>query len=405
VSEQLRVLSLATLFPDVSRPNFGIFVEQSLRALARQPGIELTVVAPRGIPPWPLSALARYAPLRALPAREAWHDLNVLRPIFALIPAIGARTNPAAIARAVLRVVRPLHAERPFDVIDAQFFFPDGPAAQLIAHALRLPYSVKARGADISHWAQAPATRATVRAAAQGAAGLLAVAETLKADMIAAGMPGGRISVHYTGVDAARFHPLLRASARAALDLPADAPVMLTVGALIPRKQQALVIAALTHLPADTQYLIAGTGPDEVQLRALALDAGVAERVHLLGSVANAELPTLYAAADVMVLPSRSEGLANAWVEALACGTPLVLGDIPPAHEVIDADDAGRIAAPTATAIADAVRAVLANPPDRSMLSARTHSRFNWDRNGAELAAHLRRCCQRPVRHGSGGGI
>ena len=392
MTDPLRVLSLATLFPDASRPNFGIFVEQSLCALARQPGVELTVVAPRGIPPWPLRKLARYAPLGSLPAQEAWHGLTVLRPAFTLIPGIGARTNPAAIARAVLAVVRPLHAARAFDVIDAQFFFPDGPAAQRVAAALGLPYSVKARGADIAHWAHAPATRAAVRGAAQGATGLLAVAETLKAEMVAAGMPGARISVHYTGVDAARFRPMPRAPARAHRQLPADAPVLLTVGALIPRKQQALVIAALAQLPPETHYVIAGTGPDEVKLRALAIDAGVADRVHLLGSVANADLPGLYAAADVMVLPSLSEGLANAWVEALACGTPLVLGDIPPAHEVLDGADAGVIAAATAEGLAAAVRAVLNAPPDRAALAARTHARFNWDRNGAELAAHLRAC-------------
>src|SRR3546814_16174509 len=51
----LRVLSIATLFPDAARPNFGLFVERSLRSLAAQPGIDLTVVAPVGLPPWPLS--------------------------------------------------------------------------------------------------------------------------------------------------------------------------------------------------------------------------------------------------------------------------------------------------------------------------------------------------------------
>src|SRR3546814_9930995 len=66
----LRVLSIATLFPDAARPNFGLFVERSLRSLAAQPGIDLTVVAPVGLPPWPLSLHPRYRALRRLPRRE-----------------------------------------------------------------------------------------------------------------------------------------------------------------------------------------------------------------------------------------------------------------------------------------------------------------------------------------------
>ncbi|RYD40289.1 MAG: glycosyltransferase family 4 protein, partial [Sphingomonadales bacterium] len=76
----LRVLSIATLFPDAARPNFGLFVERSLRALAAQPGIDLTVAAPVGLPPFPLSLHKRYRALRDLPHSEQWNGLTVLRP-------------------------------------------------------------------------------------------------------------------------------------------------------------------------------------------------------------------------------------------------------------------------------------------------------------------------------------
>lgn len=386
----LHVLSLATLFPDATRPNFGIFVERSLAALSRQPDVDLTIVAPLGIPPWPLSLNRRYAALRSLPAQESWHGLTVLRPRFTLIPRLGARTNAAAIARAVLPIARSLQAQGRLDVIDAQFFHPDGPAAHRLARALGLPFSVKARGADISLWTHRPDTGPPILAAAQAAQGLLAVGEALKADMVAAGMPSTKIRVHHTGVDASRFRPLDRAAARAEWGVEGEAPVILTVGAVIPRKGQALVIDAMRHLPPDTIYLMAGSGDDSRRLTALAAAQGMAARVRLLGPIANDRLPSLYNAADAMVLPSASEGLANAWVEALACGTPLVLSDIPPAHELIDGPDAGRIAAREPTALADALRAVLAAPRNRQALAARTHARFDWDRNGAELAAHLR---------------
>lgn len=386
----LHVLSLATLFPDATRPNFGIFVERSLAALARQPGIDLTIVAPLGIPPWPLSRNRRYAALRHLPREEIWHGLTVLRPRFTLIPRLGARTNAAAIARAVLPIARSLQAEGRLDVIDAQFFHPDGPAAHRLAQQLCVPFSIKARGADISLWAQRADTGPPIRKAAGAAQALLSVGEALKTDMVAAGMQAHKIRVHYTGIDATRFRPLERAAARAEWGIEGDAPVLLTVGAIIPRKGQALVIEAMRLLPPDTIYLMAGGGDDARRLEALAAAQGMTDRVRLLGPIANDKLPSLYNAADLMVLPSASEGLANAWVEALACGTPLVLSDIPPAYELIDGTDAGHIAAREPVALAEAIRAVLATPRDREALAARTHARFNWDRNGAELAAHLR---------------
>ena len=386
MNQPLRILSIATLFPDAARPNFGLFVEKSLRALAAEPGIELTIVAPLGLPPFPLSLHNRYRALRGLPQAEQWNGLTVLRPRFALIPRYGARFNPARVARAVLSAVR----GRAFDVVDAQFFYPDGPAAMRVAAALGLPFSVKARGADISHFGHDPATRSQVIEAGAKAAGLLAVSDGMRRDMAAIGIDAQKVAVHYTGIDTARFHPGDRAAARAALGMD-DAPAILTVGALIPRKGQALVIEALSALPG-VHYWLAGAGEEEAHYRALAREQGVEARVHFLGPVANADLPQLYRAADAVVMPSASEGLANAWVEALACGTPIVISDAGGAAELVTSPVAGRIVARTPRAIAEAVQALLAAPPSPADVASSLGGRFDWGRNGRELAGHLRRC-------------
>lgn len=381
----LRVLSIATLFPDAARPNFGLFVEKSLRALAAQPGIELTVVAPVGLPPFPLSFHRRYRALRDLPLKECWNGVTVHRPRFPLIPRYGARLNPALVARAVLAAVR----GRSFDVVDAQFFYPDGPAAMRVAEALGLAFSIKARGADISHFGHDPATSPQLLASAAKAAGLLAVSDAMRRDMTAIGIDGAKVAVHYTGIDRACFHPGDRAAARTAMGM-GDTPAIATVGALIPRKGQALVIEALPSLPG-VHYWLAGAGDEEARYRARAQKLGVADRVHLMGPIANADLPMLYRAADIVVMPSASEGLANAWVEALACGTPIVISDAGGAAELVTAPIAGRIVERTPQAIADAVQAILAAPPSPADVAATLSGRFDWDRNGRELAEHLRR--------------
>ena len=91
-----------------------------------------------------------------------------------------------------------------------------------------------------------------------------------------------------------------------------------------------------------------------------------------------------------MVLPTANEGLANAWVEALACGTPVVTCDVGGARELINSDIAGRLVARDPHSVATAVNAILANPPPREAVAALA-DRFSWDANAAALAAHYER--------------
>lgn len=392
-----RVLSLATLYPNPAAPRFGTFVARSLEALAARGDWEVTVINPIGVPP---VAFGRYRALAAAAADGAEHGVQVYRPRYTLIPRFGGRFNPGAIARAVIPLARALHARHPFDLIDAQFFHPDGPAAARLADALGLPLSIKARGSDISYWGQQPYARRMMVAAAQRATGLLAVSAALAEDMAAMGLPREKIALHYTGLDRALFHPRSKAGARLwlaqnlGLALPASAPLLASVGALIPRKGQALVIRALAALP-DAQLALVGKGEHEASLRALAANLGLTERVHFLGSLDHTALPQVLCASDAMVLPSASEGLANAWVEALACGTPLVISDAGGARELITGPGCGVIVERTTDAIAAGIARVLAARLDPQTVSA-SAAAFSWDANAATLAEYFNRLIGRP---------
>lgn len=374
----LRVLTLSTLFPDATRPNFGVFVERQTLGLAAYPGADVTVVAPVGLPPWPLCAHPRYRTLAALPRQERWKELEVHRPRFTTVPGTGGRWHAAALVRAL----RPLLDTLRFDVIDASFFFPDGPAATALGRRRGVPVSIKARGADIHHWGRATATRRQVLAAAKSADGLLAVSEAMADDMVALGMPRPR--VHYTGVDLDRFAPVDRAAAKAALGV--DGPLVVSVGALIPRKGHDIVIDSVARLPG-VQLRIAGEGPEHAALAARIAVAGIGDRVRLLGGVPHGDLPALLGAADVSALASSSEGLANVWLESLACGTPVVVPDAGGAREVVS-DTAGRIVAREPRAFAEAIEGLLAAPPRAETVRAAA-ARFTWAANTAALFEHL----------------
>ena len=392
----LRVLTLSSLFPDVHRPNFGIFVERQTLGLAALEGIELQVVAPVGLPPFPLRLHPHFSGRGRLPSVESWKGLKVHRPAFPHLPGPGMRLAPLMMARRLLPLFRSIRADFPFDIIDTEYFWPDGPAAVALGRALNVPVSIKARGSDIHLWGKRGFSRRQIVEAGQAADGMLAVSAALKHDMTALGLPEEKIQVHYTGVDLDRFVIADRSIGKAALGL--SGPLVLAVGYLIERKGQDIVVEAMRHLPEASLILI-GDGPARPALEARIAQAGLESRVRLAGSVPHQDLPRWFAAADVSVLPSASEGLANVWVESLACGTPIVIADVGGAREVVDNPAAGRIVERSPHAVADAIRELFLSPAPREA-TRQTATRFTWSANAEALAKHLSELVQRHQRGG-----
>ncbi|MEA3015519.1 MAG: teichuronic acid biosynthesis glycosyltransferase TuaC [Sphingomonadales bacterium] len=381
----LRVLTLSTLFPNRAQPELGRFVERQTLALAARPGVEVEVAAPVGLPVWPLSLHPHYAARGRLPEQESWMGLAVHRPRYRVWPRAPQGGTPAAMANALLPELRRIRARFPFDVIDAEFFWPDGPAAMALSRALGLPFSIKARGSDIHVWGERPEPRRQIVAAGRAADGLLAVSKAMKRSMVALGLPEERIRVHYTGVDRDFFIPVGRAEPKRWLGV--EGPLIVTAGALLARKGPDLAIKALALIPGATLIFV-GDGPLRPELDLLARRLRVDDRVRFLGGRPHDEMPRWLATADVTLLPTVSEGLANVWVESLACGTPVVTTDVGGAREVIDRPEAGRLVAREPEALAAAVRDILAAPPDQQAVR-RAAEKFGWDRNAAELEAHL----------------
>jgi teichuronic acid biosynthesis glycosyltransferase TuaC len=392
----LRVLTLSTLFPDANRPTFGIFVERQTLGLAERDDVEVRVVAPIGLPPGPLKSHPRYRSRSTLPLVEDWKGLHVHRPHFLHFPGPGISLAPRMMARSLLPLLNEIRRDFPFDIIDAEYFWPDGPAAARLGAILGVPVSIKARGSDIHLWGQRRFGRRQIIRAGTAADGMLAVSAALKRDMVTLGLPETRIRVHYTGVDLDRFVIADRATAKTALGL--TGPLVLCVGYLIDRKGQRLVVDAMKQLPG-VRLLLVGDGPAKQALEAQIVAEGLSDRVLLMGSQPHEALPALFAAADVSVLPSASEGLANVWVESLACGTPIVIADVGGAREVVDSPAAGRIVERTPDAIARAITTLLANPSDRQE-TRKTAERFTWEANAVALHAHLSELVERHQRGG-----
>ncbi|MFQ5669712.1 MAG: glycosyltransferase family 4 protein [Acidobacteriota bacterium] len=163
----------------------------------------------------------------------------------------------------------------------------------------------------------------------------LAVQKSLEEENLC---PAHKISVIYNGVDLHRFHPTSRAAARQAVGLSrADALAIGIVGSLKKIKGQDDLLEAfqrLHHEGLPATILLAGAGPEESRLRERVGQMQGSSRVHFLGRREDVE--NIYNALDICVIPSRSEGLPNVILEAMACGLPVIATPVGGIPEVVE---------------------------------------------------------------------
>jgi glycosyltransferase involved in cell wall biosynthesis len=389
----LRILTFSTLYPNAAFPQHGIFVETRLRKLVESGQVEARVVAPSPwFPAW-APFPAAYRPYAQVPRHEIREGIAIEHPRYLQIPKLGMTLAPFALAAAAERAMRRLRRHGfDFDLIDAHYFYPDGVAAAIVARRLGKPLTITARGSDITEIAHYPLQRRMIYWAARQAAGVIAVCQALKDEMLRqagpdGGLAGDKIRVLRNGVDLERFRPVDPVAARARLGLAA--PALLSVGHLIPRKGHDLVLRALAELEGF-QLMIVGRGPELARLQALAATLGVADRVRFCGAVAQDELCVYYSAAAMLVLASDREGWPNVLLESMACGTPVVATRVWGSPEVVRAPEAGVLVARREPgAIAAAIRALHAAMPARTSTRAYAEG-FSWDATTAGQIALFR---------------
>jgi D-inositol-3-phosphate glycosyltransferase len=208
-----------------------------------------------------------------------------------------------------------------------------------------------------------------------------------------------RIRVVAPGVDHAFFGPGYRPQARRALGLPADSPLLLFVGRIQPLKGADVAVCALAAMTdhPDARLLVVGgpSGPrgEEhlAQLQKLVDDLGLADRVRFEEPQPHELLSTYYRAADVCVVPSRSESFGLVALEAAACGTPVVAAAVGGLTTLVDDGRTGYVVDPSSPrSFADAAARILADPllAERLALSAVVRARgYTWAQSASLLRA------------------
>ncbi|MDB5189514.1 MAG: 1,2-diacylglycerol 3-glucosyltransferase [Parcubacteria group bacterium] len=205
------------------------------------------------------------------------------------------------------------------------------------------------------------------------------------------------------GVDLARFtyrHTLEQvAGAKEKLGKKDGDIFLVTTSRLVHKNAVDSVIEALPLLPANVSFLIYGIGPEEASLRTLALERGVGERVRFMGQISHEEMPLMLSACDLFIRPSRSEGMGNSFIEAMAAGLPVIatqeggisdfLFDVNRSHGKEPTGWAVAVDSPTQ--IARAVEDILSNPGTAARVKEAARSlvikKYDWDSLGKDMRA------------------
>lgn len=381
-----RVLVYTSLFPSAAAPTAGTFIRERAFRLGKR--FPMVVVSPQ---PWsPFDWLVRHFRKTFRPRGatfELMDGVEVYRPRYFSFPGVLKSLDGWLMAQGSMAVARRLQREFRPNAIDAHFLFPDGYAATLIGHALGLPVAITLRGRKdqrLIGTRREPILRATARAAVR----LFAVSDSLKCDVgERLGEPADRIRVVANGVDLDKFQPVDRAEARRRLGVAPGVKVIIGVGGLIEGKGFHRVIPLVGGLRAKFPglvYLIVGGGTSQGDMRA-SLEAmtraeGVADAVRFCGQQLPEELKWYYGAADVFALATTYEGWANVFLEAMACGLPVVSTRVGGNEQVLCSLALGELVEFwNAPAFAAAIERALRREWDRAAIIGYARSN-TWDR-------------------------
>jgi glycosyltransferase involved in cell wall biosynthesis len=389
------VLSFSYCFPSQANPTWGVFVQQRLAAMAQH--VELQVVSPAA---WfPGTGGRRGA---AGPASEIRDGITVHRPRFLCVPKVMKSFDGRFYGSSLQNWLDRMIVDWRPDILDAHFVWPDGVGVSRLARRASLPYSITLRG-KLYPCLEIESQRGQCVDALRGADQVISVDPRMAEVAEDLGVCAERIKVIPNGVDLDRFQRGDRVAARIELGLPLEGRLIATVAHLGQRKGHHETLAALQKLPSDVRLvLVGGPGPlggDGNDLRQLAEQLGVADRLIIAGKQPHELVPKYYQAADVSVLASWREGCPNTVLESLACGTPVVATDVGSVRWMINDGINGRVVpVRDARQLAAGIEEMLQRVPDPVEVRKSPAVR-SWDTVAQEVLNCFSECQQKTRSH------
>ena len=341
-----KLLVFSSLFPSQKRPTAGLFIRERMFRVNQE--IPIVVVSP--VPWFPFQGVIRnWQPhFRLQPNNyEEQQGVQIYFPRFISIPYLFKSCDGFFMALGSLSTLIKLRKQ--FNIIDAHFAYPDGYAATLLGKWLKVPVIITLRGTEVP-LSKIPGRKKRLLTALKNATRVFSVSDSLKQHVVSIGARGDKIRVIGNGIDVVKFCPMDKSVARAELNIPENAKVLISVGALVDRKGFHRVIEVLPTLVAkypELIYLIVGgdspEGNIEERLKHQVKKLKLENNVRFLGPYPSELLKQPLSAADLFVLATANEGWANVFLEAMACGLPVITTDVGGNKEVVNDPGLGTV--------------------------------------------------------------
>ncbi len=251
-----------------------------------------------------------------------WYTPRVLRGYYGLFYYLSIKS-----------CLSKLMKEKKYDAVFSSWLYPDGWTASHISSLYGIPVYLMAIGTDGNRLVKGSMVATHTVEAISRANKTISVSKALREKLIAVGADPDKIIVIHTGVDRAIFRKMDKTIIRNELGFAVNDPLILFVGNLIKTKGLDELADAFGSLASDDQFrsvklVIAGTGQYENGFKKRLKAIGMFHRTFFKGSCSLPVVAKLMNAADVVCLPSYSEGLPNVVLEALSCNTKVVASDV-----------------------------------------------------------------------------
>jgi len=323
---RMRITVVTSYFPTSARSYNGTSAVQTLRQLARHADIQ--VICPR-----PVYPRAKWLSPPGFEPDDLTYRASEFHTTYFGYPAIAILTRPFNGLTCLAKLMPLVRSSRP-DVILNYWLYPDGYSAVRAGRRLNVPVVVGVIGSDL-RTRNDPITKYLVRRTVLTADAVITVSEDLRRLVLIQGASPGKVVTILNGCDREVFHPGDRAEARRAFKVAESDEVILYAGSLIESKGLPELMAAFIQLAgtrAAARLVIVGKGHYAPAIEKQIAAAGLEHRLLMAGYQSSAAVSQWMRAADVLCLPSYSEGCPNVVLEALASGRPVVatrVGGIP----------------------------------------------------------------------------
>ncbi len=339
----MKILVITTIFPNSKQHTLGIFVRERMFQVAKH--CEIKVVAP--VPWFPFVRYIKKGYRPKVPFLEIQDGIEVYHPRFFNIPKLCKFLDGIFFFISSILTTINLRKSFKFDIIDAHFIYPEGFGAVLLGKVIRRPVIITERG-TIRKLLKYPLIKPQIQYALGKAVKVFTVCNDLKKAVTELGIPEKRVVVVPNGVDIEKFKPVEKQKARKELGLLEYKKIIISAGGLVERKGFHRIISVLPEIKKtipEIMYVIVGgasvEGNYEPVLRKMVKDLNLENDVLFAGPQPHDVLYKWLSASDIFCLATSNEGWANVFLEAMACGLPVVTTRVGGNEEVVISEDYG----------------------------------------------------------------